>query len=94
MLLTVPLGALIGMIIAAFIVRLHLSFSGCLSFVFAWMLATVSGFPIAIIAPLFLVSTVPYYQQYRFIAFIIEYGIAWGTLFFLFRKKRKGSENT
>lgn len=88
-LLLVPSGALFGVTVAALLVRLEPSSEGWSLFLRAWGLATFGGFPVALIAPIALVGAGPDQYQYRFIAFIIQYGLAWVAIFLLFRPKHR-----
>ncbi len=87
--LLVPSGALLGAAVAALLVRLEPSSEGWSSFRRAWGLATFSGFPVALIAPIALVGAGPDHHQYRFLAFIIQYALAWLAIFLLFRPRHR-----
>ena len=79
----VPLGAFLGALLAAWLTRFKLSAQSWPIFLGAWMIATLSGFPLALLAPMLLVGLGPDSQKYRFLAFIIEYGLAWSALYLL-----------
>jgi hypothetical protein len=86
-LLTVPLGALLGVLASTVISKFKVSREGWVSFLGAWAIATICGFPAALIAPMFLVGLGPSSQGYRYLAFVVEYGLIWSVIYLVFRPK-------
>ena len=87
LLLLVPIGALLGVAAAAFLVRFKPSLEGWSPFFGAWALAIFFGFPAAVIAPMALVGLGPHSQRLRFLAFLVDYGFIWLAMFLLFRPR-------
>jgi MFS family permease len=88
LLLIVPVGALAGVAIVAIalntagksVPRAHL--------VVSWCLAVFHGFPIAMVAPIFLVGAGPDHQEYRYVACVVQYSILWLALLFFCARSR------
>ncbi len=85
-LLIAPLGAFFGVLVAAQFVGFKVAAKGnWVKFCAVWCLAFIVGFPVALVAPIVLVGLGPKDQKYRFFAFFLEYGVAWGVLYLLCR---------
>ena len=89
LLIFVPAGAFLGALFAAYLTRRKMSARDWPLFLGAWSLASLSGFPLALLAPLLLAGGGPDPHGIRFLAFVVEYGLAWGALFLLFRAERR-----
>ncbi len=76
-LVIVPLGALIGISVVRLILSRTAPITTKEQFV-AWVISTFMGFPASFVASFLLVGAGPDYIAYRYLAFVIEYGLLWG----------------
>lgn len=76
-LVIVPLGALTGISVVRFILSRAAPITTKEQFM-AWVTSTFMGFPVSLIAPFLLVGAGPRYMAYRYLVFVIEYGLLWG----------------
>ena len=91
LLLIIPFGAFCGVLFTRVLV--FFVDSKCKPRIAAPMgLAALCGLPVALIAPMMLVGLGPNYQDYRYIAYFVEYGFAWSALFFLVYVEAKKSK--